>query len=260
MFCLLTDIYFSMNDKVRRRKKLFPSVLIIVPLTILIINGSIFPSAKAQTENCYNLESKNALPVLLIHGWNEGSEGDFPIHFDEWEQQLNQERIPFCIISFEQSSDACGSAVDHAKELAQIIQNTIIETGQNQVNIVGFSKGGLDARVYLSNDLENDDVANLIMIGTPNAGSSLATRTTECLPGILDLRPGSSATMARENTHTKYYTIAGTCLLIGDGLVSKSSVNSQPYFDSLGTSNSCHRDLLGAYEYELAYDVLVGKQ
>src|ERR671913_2293114 len=123
MFCLLTDIYFSMNDKVRRRKKLFPSVLIIVLLTILIINGSIFPSAKAQTENCYNLESKNALPVLLTHGWNEGSGGDFPIHFDEWEQQLNQGRIPFCIISFEQSSDACGSAVDHAKELAQIIQN-----------------------------------------------------------------------------------------------------------------------------------------
>jgi hypothetical protein len=93
----------------------------------------------------------------------------------------------------------------------------------------------------LSNDLDNDDIANLIMIGTPNAGSSLAMQTNECLPGILDLRPGSSATMARENIHTKYYAIAGACLLLGDGLVSTSSVNSQPYFDSLGTSNSCHR-------------------
>lgn len=37
--------------------------------------------------------------------------------------QMNQDRIPFCIIPFEQSIDACGSAVDHAKELAQIIQN-----------------------------------------------------------------------------------------------------------------------------------------
>ena len=96
---------------------MFSSLSIIVLSTILIINGSIFPSAKAQTENCYNLESKNALPVLLIHGWNEGSEGDFSIHFDEWKQQINQDRIPFCIISFEQSSDACGSAADHAKEL-----------------------------------------------------------------------------------------------------------------------------------------------
>ncbi len=79
------------------------------------------------------------------------------------------------------------------------------------------------------------------------------------LPGILDLRPGSPATMAKQNPNTNYYTIAGACLLIGDGLVSTSSVNSQPYFKSLGTSNSCHRDLLGNYEYELAYDVLVGK-
>ena len=39
-----------------------------------------------------------------------------------------------------------------------------MKTGQNQVNIVGFSKGGLDARVYLANDLANDNVANLIMI------------------------------------------------------------------------------------------------
>lgn len=67
MFCLLTDIYFSMNDKVKRRKKLFLSLSIIVISTILIMNGSIFPSAKAQTENCYNLESKNTLPVILIH-------------------------------------------------------------------------------------------------------------------------------------------------------------------------------------------------
>ena len=260
MFCLLTDIYFSMNDKVRRRKKLFPSLLIIVISIILIINGSIFPSAKAQTENCYNLESKNALPVLLIHGWNEGSGGNFPIHFDEWEQQMNQDRIPFCIISFEQSSDVCDSAVDHAKELAQIIQNIISETGQNQVNIVGFSKGGLDARVYLSNDLDNDDVANLIMIGTPNAGSYQAWFTNECSPGIKDLRPGASAQTAEQNKNTKYYTIAGMCESLGDSIVYESSVNSQPYFQSLGSSDACHLDLLGAYEYQLAYDVLVGGQ
>jgi pimeloyl-ACP methyl ester carboxylesterase len=232
----------------------------ILIFSILIMNGVLFSPANAQTENCYNLESRIALPVLLIHGWNEGSGGDFPIHFDEWEQELNQDRIPYCIISFEQSSDACGSAVDHANELAQIIQNIKSATEQNQVNIVGFSKGGLDARVYLANNPTHNDVANLIMIGTPNAGSQLATGTNECSPGILDLRPGSTATMAGENSNTEYYTIAGACFLIGDGLVSTASVDSQPYFESLGTSNACHADLLGAYEYELAYDVLIGQR
>ena len=39
--------------------------------------------------------------------------------------------------------------------------------------MVVFRQDGLDARVYLANDLANDNVANLIMIGTPNAGYSI---------------------------------------------------------------------------------------
>lgn len=80
------------------------------------------------------------------------------------------------------------------------------------------------------------------------------------LQGIVDLGPGSSATMARENPNTEYYTITGACFLVGNGLVSTASVNSEDYFESLGTSNSCHMDLLVDYEYELAYDVLISRQ
>jgi hypothetical protein len=55
------------------------------------------------------------------------------------------------------------------------------------------------------------DVANLIMLGTPNAGSPLAERysDTGCMLAAADLRPGSTATRARENTNTDYHTISG---------------------------------------------------
>jgi hypothetical protein len=48
--------------------------------------------------------------------------------------------------------------------------------------LIGYSKGGLDARVYLASDLANNNVANLIMVGTPNAGSWLAYSINECDP------------------------------------------------------------------------------
>src|SRR5688500_12331554 len=128
-----TDRYLSISYKTKSRKNL---LTIIILSAVLIINLSIFPSANAQTENCYNLESRNALPVLLIHGWNEGEGGEYAIHFDEWEARLNQDMIPYCIISFDQSPDACGSSAAHANELAQIVQNIKSEIGQNQVNIV----------------------------------------------------------------------------------------------------------------------------
>jgi hypothetical protein len=261
----------SMNDETKTTKlSVRISVISIIALSLIVINGeSFFPSANAQETMCDNLDSNIALPVLLIHGWNEGSDGDIRIHFDEWERQLQQESIPFCTVSFQQSSDACGSAADHAREIGQIIQNIKNTIGQNQVNIVGFSKGGLDARVYLDNS-NSQDVANLIMIGTPNDGSPVAESTNHCWPAIKDIRPGAPATMTGENTHTQYYTIAGECLPFlvnpfgfiiipepNDSLVGISSVNSQPYFQFLGYSTNCHLNLLGDYEYGLAHDVLI---
>jgi triacylglycerol esterase/lipase EstA (alpha/beta hydrolase family) len=51
--------------------------------------------------------------------------------------------------------DPCGSANQHAQELVQMVQELKNKTRADKVNIVGHSKGGLDARVYLGNNLSN---------------------------------------------------------------------------------------------------------
>jgi hypothetical protein len=139
----------------------------------------------------------------------------------------------------------------------------------------------LDARVYLANNTK--DVTNLIMIGTPNAGSPLAQNSEICTPAVYDLRPGAAATEVKMNPNTKYYTIAGdwnpklgNCQLTSalpfeqtgfsklpkpnDGMVPLSSVESQDYFINLGHSKSCHSNLMSEYEYGLAKDVILGKK
>ena len=68
---------------------------------------------------------------------------------------------------------------------------------------------------YTSPSSGNSDVANLIMIGTPNAGDPLANlfhTSDRCKPAVFDLEIGAPDTMASKNTHTNYYTIAGECL------------------------------------------------
>lgn len=218
---------------------------------------------------------KKPLPVLLIHGYLS----DAAI-WNKWQDLLKKDGIPVFAITFQQSDDKCGSAAAHAKELSKKIGDIKSQTGQNQVNVVGHSKGGLDARVYLANGTH--DVANLIMIGTPNAGSPLAQSSIICSPAIYDLKPGAPDTLAKMNPNTKYYTIAGNwnpslgnCQLSlflpmeqagynnlpkpNDGLVPVSNVESQGYFHSLGHTNSCHTNLLSDYEYGLARDTLLGK-
>jgi len=217
--------------------------------------------------------SKKPLPVLLIHGYLS----DASI-WNKWQGLLKNDGIQAYPITFQQSDDICGSAAAHAKELSMKIPEIKKVTGQTEVNIVGHSKGGLDARVYLANGTH--DVANLIMIGTPNAGSPLAQSNNICTPAIYDLKPGASDTIVKMNPNTKYYTIAGNwnatlgncpiSLFVpmelfnilpkpNDGLVPVSSVESQGYFHNLGHSKDCHTNLLGPYEYGLARGVLIGK-
>jgi hypothetical protein len=202
--------------------------------------------------------------------------------------------IPFCTMSFH-PDDKCGTAVDHANELSQIVQKVKSLTGQSRVNIVGHSKGGLDARVYLAQSGSND-VGNLIMIGTPNRGDPLADLTTFsnsfnpffyfvpplfCTPALFDLETVADDSHVRENHNTQYYTIYGTwkpsfpCRLLGhedlgytilhnmggredpnDGIVPEESVESLTNFTNLGHTLHCHTDLLSNQEYEISKSVL----
>src|SRR5215208_1547352 len=222
--------------------------------------------------NTNTATNSTKLPILLIHGYMEDA-----AVWNKWIDLLKKDGIPVYPITFKESDDKCGSAAEHAKELSKIIGQIKEETGQNKVNIVGHSKGGLDARVYLANNTK--DVANLIMIGTPNAGSPLAQSSEICTPAVYDLRPGAPATEVKMNANTKYYTIAGewnpqlgNCQLTpflpmeqsgssdlpkpNDGMVPLSSVESQDYFINLGHSKSCHTNLMSDYEYGLAKNVI----
>jgi pimeloyl-ACP methyl ester carboxylesterase len=261
------------------------TVVVALFVTLMIVSSSSSSSNETfnLSEMVYgqssNTTSKNdtsndsRLPVLLIHGYM----ADASV-WNKWVDLLKKDGISAYPITFKQSDDKCGSSAEHAKELSNIIGQIKEETGQNKVNIVGHSKGGLDARVYLANDTK--DVANLVMIGTPNAGSPLAQSSEICTPAVYDLRPGAAATEVKMNPNTKYYTIAGewdpklgNCQLSlfapmeqsgsstlskpNDGMVPLSSVESQDYFINLGHSKSCHTNLMSDYEYGLAKEVIV---
>src|ERR1051325_11777910 len=259
-------------------KEIMAMVAVFV-MFIIIAGGSFLSIANSQPQMTNTTATKKPLPVLLIHGYASDKSA-----WSKWEDLLKKDGITFYPITFYKSDDKCGSAADHARELdlqIQQILNNITGSSPKQVNVVGHSKGGLDARVFLANNSysANKAVANLIMIGTPNRGSPIAQSSNICKPAVEDLKPGAADTKVRMNPNTKYYTIAGdwnpslllNCpqLLGGigysqlpkpnDGLVPLSSVESQGYFHSLGHTSNCHSNLLSEKEYQLAKPVLVEK-
>ena len=202
-------------------------------------------------------------PVLLVHGLGEDAS-----MWKKWEELLTNDGIQYHTITFQESDDKCGTALAHALELGKRIDEIIGSNPSGQVNIVGHSKGGIDARVYLANGTQS--VANLIMIGTPNNGTPMAERTSLCAPAVWDVLPEANATKVGSNPNTKYYTIAGNWakevggnpLIPGpdDGLVPVSSAESGGNFQSLGRTEHAHLELLGEEEYNLAREVLLGRR
>ncbi len=276
----------SIDDLIYKRKKIL--ILSVAYLLLSLLNSQFLPAVNAQSEN---------LPVLLIHGYfSKGSV------WQTWEQLLRNDGIIARAVTFADDprtfvdEDACGSAVDHATELDQIIEEFKRDTRSEKINIVAHSKGGLDARVYLANNLFDDDIANLIMIGTPNKGSILADRfgsTDPCKPAVFDFMTNSPILNVQKNSNTQYYTIAGDWLtflvpvpilfppgftyidincpvsawtpleytgrfqIIGsDDGIVPITSVESQGFMPLGRTNNCHTNLFGQEEYNMAREIL----
>jgi uncharacterized alpha/beta hydrolase family protein len=240
------------------------TVVILIPIIFsLFAFLSTYGQNQAEGQQPQQTEEK-PLPVLLVHGYAEDAAA-----WKKWEDMLRKDGIQFFAITFKDSDDRCGSAKQHAIELEKIVQNIKEQSGSQKINIVGYSKGGLDARVFLD-ITDTKDIANLIMIGTPNAGSPVAEINDVCAPAVFDLKPGANATKAAINLNTKYYTIAGDWMPLtqgnlmipgnDDGLVPVESVESQQYFQSLGRTEHGHVKLLSEKEYQLSRDILIRKR
>ena len=230
------------------------TIVIITLATLGLFAPSIY--GQNQSERQQQQTEEKPLPVLLVHGYAEDA-----AVWKKWEDMLRKDGIQFFTVTFKDSDDKCGSAKQHAIELEKMVQDIKEQSGAQKINIVGYSKGGLDARVFLD-ITDTKDVANLIMIGTPNAGSPVAETNYACAPAVYDMRLGANATKAVINPNTKYYTIAGdwmpltqgNLLIPGndDGLVPVESVESQQYFQSLGRTEHGHLELLSEKDYQMS--------
>lgn len=121
------------------------------------------------------LELDGPRPWVLIHGFKS----DASI-WKKWQRWAGAEDIPTYAFSFANSQ---GSMWDHADELAGEVAKAKTKFGVTQVNLVGVSKGAVDARVYLSRG--GSDVEHTVSLGGPFGGSELAdiAKAGEALPG-----------------------------------------------------------------------------
>ena len=150
-------------------------------------------------------------PVVLLNGWEEGFTGSCPIaasssdDFGNLAQYLVDDGVPVvylfdnCVEDPDQAIETLGN------DLANFLQGIKYDTGAQvpQIDLVGFSLGGLVARSYLAGLQTNQTVIpptttlvrDLVLLATPNFGSFMAGTSASLLaPGSqnAELEPGSA--------------------------------------------------------------------
>jgi len=146
----------------------------------------------------------------------------------------------------------------NAEILGQYISNVKKQTGAEMVDLLVHSMGGIISRYYIDRLMQERDVAQLIMVGSPMGGSNCSVLPAALgffLPGSIELRESyMRAVFNQQITHRKgieFYDLGGTAItesfkspctdIPNDTVVSFGSVNAI----SLQSSklNDIHTDL-----------------
>ena len=134
---------------------------------------------------------------------------------------------------------------ENASELASYIKGIKILTGAEKVDLVAHSMGGLVSRYYIDKLMQESDVAQLIMLGTPQGGSNCSSLPVPLgfyLPAALELRPAYIQNVFNQEITDRqgvpFFQVAGTpikenfkapCTKIpSDLVVSLASLNTIP--------------------------------
>lgn len=122
-------------------------------------------------------------PVVLVHGYCSSPDAWTDEDFN-YEEKLRDAGYTVYIADYEPGpclpfvltmpGCANGDIKNNGEKLGEIIQEVKKETGARKVDLIASSMGGLVSRSYIESSVYAQDVNQLIMIGTPNHGSTLA--------------------------------------------------------------------------------------
>lgn len=113
---------------------------------------------------------KTRYPVFFVHG--AGYRDSFPL-VKYW-GRIPEKMQKLGILVFTSKIDALGSYETNALGMKNEIDDILAQTQASKVNIIGHSKGGLDARYMIRKLDMGSRVASLTTISTPHRGSALA--------------------------------------------------------------------------------------
>lgn len=176
-------------------KQFFKKVAVVsVVAMVLLMSFAVLPAAASE---------KN--PVVLVHGYLDNTSEFGRSNFGALKDYLISQG--WSDVRILQYSNPTGSNIPNANELKAFVDNVLLETGSEKVDIVAHSMGGLSSRYYIKNLQGVDKVGALVTLGTPHYGTNTALTVSltgggrEMIPGSRFLNDLNSGDLTPGNIH-----------------------------------------------------------
>jgi ligand-binding sensor domain-containing protein len=184
-------------------------------------------------------------PVVLVHGWQDSEmveESQFR-YMARW-----LERDGFSVY-YATGISPERNLYRNAQKLKETIEQAKADSGTSRVSLIAHSMGGLVARAYVESALYGGDVAQVTMLGTPQAGLDLwhgyllrQVVQKPSMPSLQELAPAHMLLFNRAHhprPDVPYYLIAGDYRDIDMNGHGSPSLNLPPG-DGIVTLESAH--------------------
>jgi triacylglycerol lipase len=165
-----------------RRRALVVAVAVAAALLLAAVAVAAGLGRRAGPE----LGRADEVPVLLVHGYN-----GTPASMDALAARLRAAGRRVVAVSL--PDQGTGDLRASARALAGAVDRT----GAARVDLVGFSAGGIVARLWLAEEAGALRARRVVLLGAPNHGTELAGAAAGLDPGLCDgacaqLAPGSA--------------------------------------------------------------------
>lgn len=181
-------------------------------------------------ENLASIEvSVHPRPVVMVHGFSSS--------WEAWTNYLGvdgflaEAQIPGFAVGdgllpgamntgrIDDPSGMTNTIAENAAFLGEYIQAVKDATGAEKVDLLAHSMGGLISRYYIGKVMQDRDVGQLIMLGSPMAGTECANLPASLglyLPAVLEIRPAYVRQifnpMVNDRRGVPFFALAGTLI------------------------------------------------
>ena len=163
-------------------------VLVLAALLALVLVAGVVVLLTSRDGSGGDVDQAEPGPVIVLPGYGGGTE---PL--DPLVSALRSEGRD--VVVFKPTENEQGDLRVQARLLGRLASQTMRRTDASSVDVVGFSAGGVIARIYVRDEGGADVVRRVLTLGSPHHGSEIAGTAVElagdCPEGCRQLAPGS---------------------------------------------------------------------